>query len=264
MEFASLLDMPILWPEIRLHPFVLSLLFVVGLCLGSFISLISYRMVHEMPWVNVRSQCTSCKKALRARELVPVFSWVRQGGKCSCGATISVRYPIIECISGLCVILTAWAVPDFWSFLILTGLVLSILTLCVTDFEYYIIPDEIQIAMLLLGIAYVMHQELPFDTHLIGLGVGLAVGLGLHFGAKWILKKDGLGFGDVKLLAIIGLWIGLAPFPVFFFLSGMFGIFTAIGWRLLGLGERFPFGPALAWAMLLIVMVPEVGQILQR
>jgi prepilin signal peptidase PulO-like enzyme (type II secretory pathway) len=264
MENFSLTDLPILWPQLRFHPGMQLFLFLLGLCFGSFITLISYRMVHELPWVSARSQCTACKKNLSAKELIPVVSWLIQGGKCSCGSRISVRYPVIEIITGLSLVATAMVVSEFWLFTILAGLVLCVVTLCVTDFEHYIIPDEIQIAMLLLGVAYVVERQLPADVYFGSMLLGFGIGLALHYGAKWILKKDGLGFGDVKFLAVAGLWMGFAPWPVFFFLSGMLGIATAVVWRLLGLGERFPFGPALAWALLICVFFPQVAGILYR
>jgi prepilin signal peptidase PulO-like enzyme (type II secretory pathway) len=85
--------------------------------------------------------------------------------------------------------------------------------------------------------------------------------LALHYGYKWLRKKDGLGFGDVKFLAVAGLWLGVMPMVPFLFYAGVLGIITGLVWRALGLGPVFPFGPSLAVALFICVAYPEAGNL---
>ena len=92
-----------------------------------------------------------------------------------------------------------------------------------------------------------------------GLVAGLTLGLALHYGYRHLRKMEGLGFGDVKFLAVAGLWLGLQSIVPFLFFSGLLGVGTGMLWRLLGRGAVFPFGPALAVAMFLCVAYPELA-----
>ena len=92
---------------------------------------------------------------------------------------------------------------------------------------------------------------------LASAALGLGLGLALHYGYRFLMNKDGLGFGDVKFLLVAGVWLAdPLLWPPFLFVSGVWGIVTALVWRVLGKGPRFPFGPALAAALLLSLLVP--------
>lgn len=238
------------------------LLAFVGACFGSFISLISYRMARDLPWIAVRSRCPSCEVALGGRDLIPVLSYLLSGRKCRhCKEPMSARYIMVELATAASFVALYWLKGATPEFIILAALAVCIITMIVTDLEHYMIPDTIQLAIFLLGLAYAFTMGLPLDDRLIGALVFLGLGLSLHFGYFWLMGKHGLGFGDVKLLASIGLWIPLLSLPVFLFLAGMLGVLTALLWRLLGLGQHFPFGPALICSMLALVLWPELGQL---
>ncbi len=250
--------MQLLWES----DFVWPLLALVGACFGSFISLISYRIPHDLPWISVRSRCPSCQNALSARDLLPVFSYLLSGRKCRhCSVSMSARYVLIELgtAASFCA-LFAYAGPTP-EFLILAGLAICIITMIVTDLEHYMIPDTVQIGMFVLGLAWIFQTGLPLDDRLANAAIMFGVGLLLHYGYFGLMGKHGLGFGDVKLLAGIGLWIPLAALPVFFFISGLIGIATALIWRACGLGQHFPFGPALVLSMLSLVLYPQAAQL---
>ncbi len=243
-------------------PWVWPILALVGACFGSFISLISYRMARDLPWVVVRSRCPSCHTALTARDLMPILSYLLSGRKCRyCKAPMSVRYAFTELATAASFCALFALKGPTAEFVILAGLAVCIITMIVTDLEHYMIPDTIQIALFLTGLAYVFAMHYLLDARLQGAGIFFGIGLLLHYGYFWLMGKHGLGFGDVKLLASIGLWVELAALPVFLFLSGVIGIATALIWRALGLGQYFPFGPALVLAMLLLVLKPELGQL---
>jgi prepilin signal peptidase PulO-like enzyme (type II secretory pathway) len=231
-----------------------------GLCFGSFITCMSYRLPLEMDAVKKPSFCPSCNNTLAARDLIPLFSWLFSGGKCRhCKTKISVRYPLIE-------IITAASFLGIYSLhgltllsILLMLFAVALLIMIVTDLEHFIIPDQIHIALLPLGLIYhYIKGSEPFDVA-GGFLMGMALGLLLHHGYRILRKKEGLGYGDVKFFAVAGLWLTPLPMVPFLFLSGVFGVVFGLLWRLLGKGEYFPFGPALAFALLICVLWPASG-----
>lgn len=229
-----------------------------GLVFGSFTTLVSYRLPRDENIVTGHSRCPCCEKPLGALALVPVLSWMVQGGKCRyCKAKISARYPLIELSQAL---LFLWVY--FVYGISLAGLVMALFTVCllimiVVDLEWQIIPDEIQVAMGVLAIAYYWVMGGAWGDVLGSGALGLGIGLMLHHGYRWLRHKEGLGFGDVKFLLVAGLWLAsFINWAPFLFLAGLCGVLTAMIWRLLGQGERFPFGPALAVSLFLGIMTP--------
>ncbi len=137
------------------------------------------------------------------------------------------------------------------------GLVICLIILIVTDLEHRIIPDEIQIAILVFGLLYryALHSEIY--QYFSGTLFGLAFALFLRYGFYLVRKREGLGMGDVKFFAASGMFLGVEAFMPFLFFSGIFGVIFSFFWKKLGGEEEFPFGPALAVAMLLCLLFPE-------
>ena len=235
--------------------------FLVGLAIGSFISLISYRLPLDLPVGMTRSRCTSCDTVLTTRDLFPVLSWVLKKGACRhCDAKVSVRYLLLELACGLGALALLWWFGPTALTLVYIALWWMAVAMIVTDLEHYLILDELQIAMALLAIVYGYVAGLGWQPMLIGAFTGLAIGLSLKYGFLFATGKDGLGLGDVKFLFVGGLWLASpSAFVPFLFLSGVLGIVSALGWRVLGKGEVFPFGPALMLALLACVYHPYVA-----
>ena len=232
----------------------------IGACFGSFISLVSYRIPHDMPWMLTRSQCPVCHTKLGLRDLMPVLSYLLSGRKCRhCSTPMSVRYVLMELGAAAAMLALFWLKGPTYEFLILAGLAICIITLIVTDLEHYMIPDTVQIGIFLLGIAYVFNQELPLDDRLMNALILGGLGAALHYGYFFLMGRHGLGFGDVKLLAAMGVWMELAAVPVFLLLAGVLGIVSALIWRAAGWGEHFPFGPALILSMVVFVLYPDAA-----
>ena len=231
-----------------------------GLCFGSLITLLSWRIPRSLPIGAVRSRCSSCNTALGVRDLVPFFSWIFSKASCRhCGEKVHWRYPVTELITATLFIGLFARYGVSWDYLTFALLGVLLITMSVIDFEHYIIPDSLQWAMALLAIAYHLGYTGTHPATLIANGLlGLSIGLIIKYGFLWIRKKDGLGMGDVKFLLVAGLWISPMGLVLMLFMSGVFGVITGLTWRMMGHGERFPFGPALGVAMYLLLLFPEI------
>ncbi len=197
-------------------------------------------------------------------DLVPVFSWTWLKGKCRyCKAAISPRYPSIELITGLSFLLVYWNYGLSVEFFIIAGLAVCLMILIVTDFTHTIIPDSIQVAMILLGLSYQLYTQDINAQILLGPLAGVLAGLILRWAFTVWKGHEALGLGDVKFLATVGLFLSPKLIITFLFLAGMIGIVTALVWRVLGKGIMFPFGPALAVALFICLLGPETQEQMQ-
>jgi len=244
---------------------ILPLAFLVGLCFGSFVTMASYRLPLGNEIVFKPSYCPKCNHILGFFDLFPLFSWLVQRGKCShCKNPVSFRYPLTEILVGLAfagvVYIEGLQVETLFLLILVTLLAIMI----VTDFEHYIIPDSIQVGILLLGIAYRIYLGSEAMEMIYPIVTGLIIGLCLHFGYLYLRKIDALGLGDVKFLAAGGAWITVATFIPFLFLAGIIGIVTGLCWRMLGRGAIFPFGPALAISLFINIVFPDILGLLQE
>ena len=238
------------------------LVILVGLCFGSFVTMASYRLPLEKSIVTPGSFCTLCKHGLRALDLVPVFSWLFSGGKCrKCQAKVSVRYPLIEliCASLFLLAYELYGLTAQATIIALFGA--TLLTMIISDLETQLIPDEIHLFLIPLGVGY--HWLVgTLMADIVGC-VALAGGVGLllHYGYYWLRGIHGLGFGDVKFLFVVGVWLAsLTLLSAFIFYSGLLGILTGILWKFISKDPRFPFGPALAISLFLLVVWPDLTQ----
>ncbi|QJA05855.1 prepilin peptidase [Thermosulfurimonas marina] len=246
-----------------MNPPQLFFLFLLGLALGSFLNVVIYRLPRGLSLATPGSFCPHCGHRLRWYENLPLLSYLLQKGRCrSCGGIISWRYPLVELTSGLLILFTferfGWpAGAIFYLF--------SLLLLAATfiDLEHRIIPDEITLGGLLLGLALSPWNPLvtPFRA-LVGAlcGAGAFYLLGEFY--AWLRGREGLGGGDHKLLALIGAFLGpWRLFPVVF-LAAASGLGAALflfllGRRRLSGGSALPFGPFLALGALATLFLPR-------
>ena len=245
--------------------FILSLTFIIGAAVGSFVTMASYRMPLQQDIVFKPSYCPSCRHALGIKDLFPVLSWVTQWGKCRyCKTPVHWRYPLIECLLGTVFTLMVF----YYDISVDTGLLLLLITflaiMIVTDLEHYIIPDTVQIGVFCTGMAWRIYNSNDLSESIAPVAVGLSIGLILHFGYIHLRKIDALGLGDVKFLAVAGTWISVTQFVPFLFVAGVIGTISGLLWRVAGKGEVFPFGPALAISLFINILFPDILQILQR
>jgi leader peptidase (prepilin peptidase)/N-methyltransferase len=240
---------------------VLIIAAILGASVGSFLTLITYRLPRDEKIGMTRSRCPACQNTLRVRDLFPILSWVMTRGRCGqCGTKVSARYPLTELACAGAALSAVMGYGLSWQALALAGLLWSIVAIIVTDLEHTIILDEVQIAVGVFGALWGWANGTAAEDMLAGAVTGAAIGLSLKYGFLYFRNKDGLGMGDVKFLAVAGIWLAdAANFVPFLFFSGLLGIASGLTWKALGLGERFPFGPALALALLLCVVKPDTA-----
>lgn len=226
----------------------------VGLTFGSFVTMASYRLPLGKEIVRMPSHCVCCNATLKIKDLWPVFSWLASNGKCThCGAKVSARYPLTE-IATAALFLMVWNSYGASPLAVILALMgVALLIMVVVDLEHYIIPDQIHIALLPLAVWFHYVKATPVSDVVLGGLCGGGLGLALHYGYRYLRKKEGLGFGDVKFFAMAGLWLTWKWLAPFLFIAGLLGIVTGIVWRALGKGAVFPFGPALAASLFLCV-----------
>ena len=234
--------------------------FIFGTCMGSFLNCVAWRCVRGESFLKGRSHCTSCGHELGFKDLIPVLSWLSTGGKCRyCGAKVSARYPLTEIAFGLITVICLLKF-DLTALCLRNYIFLAVLfVLTLTDIDDMIIPDGCHIVAV---IAWIAAEPFLFDgwkgviSHvaaaLIYGGGLLAVSLILDR----IMGRDTLGGGDIKLIAVTGLYLGMIGNLFTLMLSCILGlIFNAIIKRSSDDGDRaFPFGPWIAGAAAIMLL----------
>jgi leader peptidase (prepilin peptidase) / N-methyltransferase len=251
---------------------------VLGLVVGSFLNVVIHRLpkMMELEWeaqaaeiagheppahepynlVRPRSQCPACGHQIRAIENIPVVSWLVQRGRCTaCSAPISTRYPIVELATAA---LSAVAIWKFGATAAGAGAMVfawAMVLLAFIDADTQLLPDDITMPLLWAGLALNLGGVyVPIDTAVVGAMAGYLSLWAVYWLFKLIARKEGMGYGDFKLLAAIGAWLGWQALPAVIVLSSVVG--AAIGIVLIVLRNRgrevpIPFGPYLAGAGLL-------------
>ncbi len=201
-----------------------------------------------------RSHCPSCGHQINAWENIPIISWCFLRAKCSqCSTPISMRYPIIELSTALLSVLTAYYFGVQWFTLAALVLVWTLIALSMIDFDTQLLPDNITLPLLWLGLLMsLLHiSDVPLKDSVIGAMAGYMSLWTVYQLFKIITGKEGMGFGDFKLLAVLGAWLGWQSLPLILFLSALVGAVVGIS-LILFLGRDknipIPFGPYLASA----------------
>ncbi|HCS75559.1 MAG TPA: prepilin peptidase [Clostridiales bacterium] len=231
--------------------FLSMVIFTAGMMLGSFFNVCIYRIPRAESIVFPPSHCTSCGTRLKWLDLFPLFSWLFLRGRCrSCKSKISIQYPLVELITGLLYMLLYLKFGFSDSFL--TYLILASILIITTaiDIEHQIIPDELVFIGIIAGVVLVLTGlSVHWKDALIGLLVGGGTFLAVALLSEWILKKEGMGGGDIKLMGMIGLFLGWKLTVLSILLSIYAG--GLIGGLLLILkikkrGDAIPYGPFIA------------------
>ena len=245
----------------------------VGLLVGSFLNVVIHRLpkMMEREWrtqcaelsgeekavlepynlVTPRSACPHCSHQISALENIPLISYLFLRGKCKgCGAPISIRYPIVETVSCLLSAFAAWHFGYGLAGLSAILLIWALLALTCIDLDTQLLPDDITLPLLWLGLLFNLSNTF---TSLPNAVLGAICGYLVLWSVYWLFKlatgKEGMGYGDFKLLAAIGAWLGWQMLPLVILLSSVVG--AAVGITLIVAVKRgrdipIPFGPYLA------------------
>ena len=235
----------------------LTLVIILGAMIGSFLSMVSYRLPlnHNLIIKEKRSFCPKCQHVLGWQSLIPLLSFILQQGRCKyCNTKIPIRYPLIE-LTSIAIFTTIYLLFGInVNSIILLTLSCLLLVIIVTDLEHYIIPDIIQILMLITGIIYVLFNDFSLINRFLSGLLYMSIGCALYYSFLKIVKKEALGFGDIKFMGIAGIFLGFGELNTFLLLSGLIGTTFGFAWTKITKNEIFPFGPALAIALLLCLL----------
>ena len=263
-----------------LYPSVfVALMVILGLLIGSFLNVVIYRLpiMMESEWraqchslfgcpddpdkspdetfnlVTPRSRCPHCLSMIKAIYNVPVFSYLLLEGKCkNCNNKISLRYPLVELLTGILTGFIAWHFGYNLQTMFAVILTWSLICLSMIDFDYQLLPDDITLPLLWLGLACnIFNLFTNIYSSLIGAMLGYGILWMIFISFKLVTGKEGMGYGDFKLLAMLGAWLGWEILPLIVLLSSMLG--SIIGITLILTGKQgknkpIPFGPYLAIA----------------
>lgn len=227
--------------------------FLLGASFGSFIYCIAYRLPRNMNIILTRSFCPTCKQKLKPFDLFPIISYLFLHGACRyCKTKIPIIYPLIEFTVGLIFILLYYKFSLSYRLLLLITFAICLLIATLIDIEFYIVPNSVQIMLLFIGLIYSSYYSIY--QYLLSAFILLFISVTLRFLLTAALSKEALGWGDVKFFFISGLFIESNSIPTFLMLSGIFGITTAIIWRIAYKKKTFPFIPSLSAALFIIVI----------
>ena len=188
---------------------------LVGLCVGSFLNVAAYRLPLGLRLSKPSSHCPQCKRRLAWRDLIPLLSYIFLGGKCRyCGKRIPFRYFFVELINGmlwLACSLTLYESNGIAAALIFALTLSTLLCMAICDAEHMMIPDSLQVSLLLFALAGAFLAPTPAWTHrLYGAMLGGGFFLFFYFLSPVLFGREGLGLADVKLMAIAGIFLGAA------------------------------------------------------
>ena len=257
---------------------------VFGLVVGSFLNVVIHRLPQMMDaeWraqcaelrgetlpdagrynlLVPRSQCPACKTQLRAIDNVPVFSWLLLRGKCAhCGAPISARYPLVESLTAALTALVVWHFGWGVPAALAVGFTWTLIALTFIDADTTLLPDSLTLPLLWVGlIANVWGLFAPLSDAVLGAAAGYLALWSIYWLFKLATGKEGMGYGDFKLLAALGAWMGWKMLLPIILLSSVVG--ALVGIVLIVLARRgreipIPFGPYLAAAGFIALLYGE-------
>ena len=257
-------------------PFYLFCVGLLGLAIGSFLNVVIYRLpiIMEREWLShcaeitqkkvtpqqekfslstPSSRCPHCGHAITVKENIPVISYIMLRGKCSdCGTRISVRYPIIESVTAILSVIIAWHFGFNWAALAGLFFTWALIALTMIDIDEQLLPDSITLPFLWLGLGLSLGNIFIGSQEAI---IGAIAGYLSLWSVYWLFKlltgKEGMGYGDFKLLAMLGAWMGWKMLPAIILLSSAVGAVVGIMLILVRGRDKtipIPFGPYLSAA----------------
>ncbi|MBA2412751.1 MAG: prepilin peptidase [Burkholderiaceae bacterium] len=254
---------------------------VFSLAIGSFLNVLIHRLpkMMEADWraqcseldgnkvtaagrynlLMPGSHCPQCKTPLRAVDNIPIVSWLALRGKCAhCSTRISARYPVVEALTALLSAVIAWKFGLTWQTALVLIFAWTLIALTFIDADTTLLPDDLTLPLLWLGLlANIFATFVPLKDAVIGAAAGYLILWSIYWLFKLTTGKEGMGYGDFKLLAALGAWMGWKSLLPIVLLSSLVG--AIIGIALIVLARRgreipIPFGPYLAAAGMIVML----------
>ena len=267
-------------PSAEILFYILS--FILGSIIGSFLNVCIYRLPREESIVYPGSHCTSCKKSISFYHNIPILSYIFLGGRCShCNSKISFSYPLVEILSGLLFVATLWKFGMILDTLFYLLFISGLIVITFVDLKHMIIPNVITYPGILVGILYnalttnwqnslelvsnfsfgfqnffELLNEVPILDSLFGVILGGGILLLIAYTYEIIRKRQGMGMGDVKLLALIGAFLGWQGVFFVIFLSSILGSIVGLSIIITRKGDlkyALSFGPFLSIAAIIYI-----------
>ena len=277
-------------------PIVICLALVLGLLVGSFLNVVIYRVpeglnrnwkiqakqVLDIPLeqgegerFNILmppSHCPSCKTAIKPWQNIPILSYVLLKGQCKhCHIAISLRYPLVELLTGLVFAICAWKFGATWTALATMVFSAYLIAMIFIDVDTQLLPDQLTLPLMWGGIvfhlaAYLLQADWGITTlvdSLLGAIVGYLSLWSIFQLFKLVTGKEGMGYGDFKLLAALGAWLGIGVLPIIIIMSALVGLIFAIIMKV-AKNQPMPFGPYLAISgWIVLVFSQPISQFIQ-
>lgn len=265
------------------------ILFILGIIIGSFLNVVIYRLpimlrhkwhtecsvllgqdagvAEKINLVYPSSHCPKCKAKVPVWANIPIFGYFLLNGRCnSCKDTISIRYPLVELVTGLLFVISAYYSSDMHTLPALLVFISFIICLILIDYDTFILPDELTLSLMWLGILVNLNGRISgsLANSVLGAVVGYMLLWSVYWLFKLITKRDGMGYGDFKLLAAILAWTGYAGVIPITFIASALGIIYFVSLRIYikisahhslphPLSHEIPFGPFLGIAGVLFL-----------
>lgn len=232
--------------------------FLLGAVTGSFLNVCIYRLPLDQSVITPRSRCMACGAPVAWFDNLPIISWFLLQGRCrSCSSSYSIRYPLVELLTAILSLLLLLRFGLSLSYLIYFALVAALVVITFIDLDHQIIPDEISLPGIALGVlASFFLPEPGWLSSLLGAVVGWGSLALVFYAYLWLTGREGMGGGDAKLLAMLGAFLGLKAVPFIIFSSSLVGTIAGLSIMVLqrkGRHLAIPFGPYLAFGALLYI-----------
>ena len=242
------------------------LFFVLGLVFGSFLNVLIYRLPLNLSIVSPRSFCPNCKYQIPFYRNIPLISYILQKGKCNnCESHINLRYPIVELLTALTWFLGSYyllSLPEIIYFSIIASVLIAIAFI---DFDHFIIPIPLIIFSMLFITSYLLFMKFNFGLLIYNNLIAMLIGTGylcIIFIMSWLItKRQGLGYGDLQLLLVLGLWVG-SILKIFLIIFGA-SLGAIIVWFIISYIKGYdkhrplPYGTFLSITAIIIYLIPE-------
>ena len=266
-------------------PALIAVVAVFSLAIGSFLNVLIHRLpkMMEADWraqcaelqggeatvagsrynlLVPHSHCPQCKAPLRVIDNIPIASWIALRGKCAhCSGRISSRYPIVEALTAVLSAIVAWKFGLTWQTALVLVFTWTLIALTFIDADTTLLPDDLTLPLLWVGLlANVFGAFVPLREAVLGAAAGYLVLWSIYWLFKLATGKEGMGFGDFKLLAALGAWMGWKALLPIVLLSSLVGAIVGIALIILARRGReipIPFGPYLAAAGMIVMLTGD-------